>query len=219
LENINFKCSGTELHIEGFPDGLKVVKLHDKLAKRASDLALHKDDLEFAEQCLNRISDTPGIDSFLQETLWRCAIIHFTKCFGNSAARSQLSAKPIFSRDKTAVLCFEYFKTLRNKHFIHDENSYMQSHVGAIINGGNKSYKVEKIVCSSIAAQTFNETNLRNLKLLIIETHKHVIGQLDEIFVLLTKQLEAKTYSELISMPNLQFKAPSIDGIQLTRTQ
>ena len=35
------------LHVHGFPDAVKLLKLSDAKAKRLADLALHKHDLDF----------------------------------------------------------------------------------------------------------------------------------------------------------------------------
>ena len=47
------------LHIEGFPEAVKVLRIEGLCAKRLSDLALHKSDLEFSESGLDAINLAP----------------------------------------------------------------------------------------------------------------------------------------------------------------
>ena len=142
------------LHIEGFPDAVKVLAIKGPRAKRLSDLALHRADLDFAEECLDAINVTPEEPRVLREALWRSAILHFLKCFGDAGARFQLSAERILKgTPPEAAMAFDYFKGLRNKHIVHDENSCSQSIPGAILNNGNKAYKIEKIICFSAKAE------------------------------------------------------------------
>jgi len=64
----HFTISKTEagLHIEGFPDAVKVVVIDGREAKRLADLALHKDDLEFADACLDAIDQAPADPSLCE---------------------------------------------------------------------------------------------------------------------------------------------------------
>lgn len=155
-----------EFRIEGFPEGVKVIKLDGPIAKRLSELTLHKRDLYFADECLNLIKAN-NTQKLINEALWRSAIIFYIKCFGNNASRSQLSEKSIYKNDPKAIKVFNYFKNLRNKYIIHDENSYSQSIPGAILNKGDKSYKIEKIICFSVLIETLNRKEVRKLHLLL----------------------------------------------------
>jgi hypothetical protein len=168
MEYFNITKSESDFRIEGAPpDAVKAVQIDGREARRLADLALHKSDLEFAIQCLDAINLTHETFWVIREALWRSAIIHFIKCFGNSRARSQLSADKIFKGDTVGIDVFGYFLNLRNKHFIHDENSYAQSIPGALLNKGDKKFKIEKIVCFSAIAETLEQNNYDNLVLLI----------------------------------------------------
>ena len=95
MENLSITKTASELHVEGFPEAVKVIRIDGPQSKRLSDLTLHTVDLEFAAECLetiNLVADKPPV---LEQALWRAAIIHYMKCFGDSRARFQLSAKQI----------------------------------------------------------------------------------------------------------------------------
>lgn len=214
MDSINFSQEGFSFQIEGYPDAVKVVRINGPKAKRLADLTLHRDDLDFAESCLNSMAVSPEDPIIIKEALWRMAVITFIKCFGNSASRSRLLSKKIYNSDPPeAFAAFKYFLSLRNKHFIHDENSYSQCTVGALLNNGNKSYNVEKIVCSSFVAGTFCEGNYNNLMLLIRRAKDWVITEFDELAALLTTDLEIKSYEELIDKEPIGYMVPHVGEI------
>lgn len=207
-----------ELHIEGSPDGVKVVRIDGPRSQRLSDLALHRDDLEFAAACLDELNTAPEAARIIREALWRSAIIHFIKCFGDSRGRFQLDADRIYKAEPPeALAAFAYFRDLRNKHMIHDENSYAQGHSGAVLNRGDKEYKVEQIVCLTLVASTLEEANLINLKLLIGKAQAWATSQFDSIRDLLAKELEQVPYEALFAMKTLTFRVPDRTEINKTR--
>lgn len=84
MRDIEITKTSDGFQIEGYPDAVKVIELVGPKARRLSDLALHKIDLDFASECLDQINDTTGNCSLLKQALWRSAIVHFMKCFGNN---------------------------------------------------------------------------------------------------------------------------------------
>lgn len=215
----HFAISKTEsgLHIEGFPDAVKVLAINGPEAKRLADLSLQKEDLEFADGCLDAINQTPEVPTVAREALWRSAIVHFVKCFGNSA-RFQLSAAKIYKGEPPeALMAFEYFKDLRNKHFIHDENSYAQSIPGAVLNNGTKGYKIEKIVCLAAFGATLEQGNYGNLKLLIEKARAWVVSEFESLCERLTASLEQETYESLLARDAINYRVPTIDEISCSR--
>lgn len=215
----HFAISSTEsgLHIEGFPDAVKVITINGPEAKRVADLSLHKEDLEFADACLDAINQMPENPVVAREALWRSAIVHFMKCFGSSA-RFQLSAPKIYKGEPPeALMAFEYFKDLRNRHFIHDENSYAQSISGAILNNGKKSYKIEKIVCFAAFGATLEQGNYCNLKLLIGKASAWVVTEFDSLCEHLTGTLEQESYEDLLARNAITYRVPTVDEISRAR--
>jgi len=217
MEHFSITQKGTVFHIEGFPDAVKVIQIDGPQARRLADLALHKSDLEFAGEALFAINHVPEQPWAIRQALWRTAIIHYMKCFGDSGARFQLSAEKIYKGKPLALTAFNYFKELRHKHIVHDENSYAQSIPGAILNGRHKAYKIEKIVCLSAIAETLSQENYNNLSLLIETAKQWVVGEFDMICGNLTKELEAKPYDELMHREAITYTAPGLDQISKNR--
>jgi hypothetical protein len=218
MEHLEISLRESGMHIEGFPDAEKVIRIEGPRAKRLSDLALHKADLDFAENCLDAISLAAEEPHVIREALWRSSIVHFLKCFGNAEARFQLSAVRILKGEPSeAMMAFNYFKGLRNKHLVHDENSYAQSIPGAILNKGNKSYKIEKIVCFAAIAGTLAQENYNNLKLLIQKSRSSVIAEFDQLCETLTKDLEKEPYDKLCAKESLTYRKPTIDELHKNR--
>jgi len=201
------------LHVEGFPDAVKIVRLASPGAKRLADLYLHRSDLEFADQCLGAINGVPNDARIIRQALWRSAIIHFIKCFDATSARSELSLDNIYEGEPSAVEAFNYFRNLRNKHLIHDENAYSQSLPAAVLNGGDKTYKIEKIVCLSVLSETLEQENFSNLKLLIAKARDWVIAEFVSLCNTLTKELEREPYPDLFSREDLIVRVPTVDEI------
>lgn len=218
MEKYEVSQTDAGLQINGFPDGVKVIALEGGRAKRLADLALHKSDLQFANHCLEAINSTPENPNILREALWRSAIVHFFKCFGDSGCRFQISADTVLKGEgSTAMLVFKYFKSLRNKHLVHDENSYSQSLPGAILNNGSKDYKIEKIVCFATNAVTLMPENYSNLKLLIDKGLMWVEKEFDVLCDSLTTELESLGYDDLMARAPMRFQVPEEDDLHRRR--
>jgi hypothetical protein len=214
MEHLKISQRESSWLIEGFPDAVKVIRIKGPRAKRLSDLALHKGDLDFAENCLDAMSLAPEEPYVIREALWRSSIVHFLKCFGDAGARFQLSAPKILKGEPPEALeAFSYFKELRNKHLVHDENSYAQSIPGAILNKGDKDYKIEKIMCFSAIAGTQAQENYGNLKLLIQKARAWVTDEFDRLCGTLTKELEKEPYEKLYANESLKYRVPTIDEL------
>lgn len=153
----------------------------------------------------------------MREALWRSAIVHFLKCFGNGV-RFQLAPQKLYEGEPPeALLAFNYFKCLRNKHLVHDENSYAQSIPGAVLNNGKKEYKIEKIVCFSAIGATLKQGNYGNLKLLIQKARAWVAPEFDALCERLAAKLEKESYEKLLARDALTYRVPTIDDIPHTR--
>jgi hypothetical protein len=218
MERYQVSRTDSGLQIEGFPDGVRAIALEGPRAQRLADLALHKSDLQFAEDCLDAINSVPEEPGAIREALWRSAIVHFFKCFGDAGVRFQISAERVLKGEAPeAMVVFKYFKSLRNKHLVHDENSYSQGIPGAILNDGSKNYKVEKIVCFASAAVTLRPENFSNLKLLVQKAHAWVIAEFDRMCEVLTEELEAEPYDELLARASMVHRTPADEDLHKSR--
>lgn len=218
MENFQISKSDGGIHIEGFPDALKVIQIDGPRSKRLADLALHKEDIEFAIECLEAINQVPDKSWVIKQSLWRAAVIHFIKCFGISESRFQLDANKIYRGNISALDAFSFFKNLRDKHFIHDENSYAQCISGAILNNGKKAFKIEKIVCFSAIAETLEQENYSNLHLLLQTARDWVIREFDTLCEALTKEMEALPYQDLIVRKSINYQVPKVEEVDRPRS-
>lgn len=219
MDDIDISTNGTSFAINGFPDVVKALKLTGPKAQRLADLFLHKKDLEVALKSLSAINSTPDEPHLLREALWQMAVILFFKCFGQSGSRFSLSYEKIYGRDEAAKRAFEYFKSIRNKTIIHDENSYTQSVPCALLNNEGAERKIAKIVSISMTCVTLDQSNYNNMFLLATQAQAWVIEQFDGIANELASDLERKNYSELLTMDDLIITTPSIHEVHKSRNR
>jgi hypothetical protein len=208
---ISSKSPGN-VQVEGIPDAIRLIKVDGPKARRLADLALHRSDLKFAKDCLEAINRVPVEDDRTREALWRCAILHYFKCFGVSAQRFNLDAARIYrDRPPAAMMNFEFFKGMRNKHFSHDENAYMECSIGAAINDGTKSYKVEQVTPLVATYSVLGQESFSNLMLLIDNAERWVATQFDECVALIKSELENLPYEELVARPGPELRVPTVE--------
>lgn len=206
-------------HIDGYPNAVKVLALPGPVAKRVADFALHQADLRFAHDCLEEINRVPEEPRTLRQALWRSAVVHFLKCYGDSGARSQLSEKKVLRGEPPeAMEVFQYFKSLRNKHVVHDENPYSQSLPGAILNNRDQPHKIEKIIALSVVAETLEQETYSNLRLLVEKSLAWVHKEFDRLCNTLTSDLEARSYDELLRMPSVEYRTPEDGAVHASRS-
>lgn len=183
------------LHVEGFPDAVKVIRLDTEAARRLADLSLHLVDLDFAAQCLDLINEEDR--AVVRQALWRSALVHLFKCFAHSAARQPLEAGAVFAGDPDGNEAFRYIRDLRNKHVVHDESALTYCAPGAILNARTAQQKIAKVVTLSLFAETLDQGNWNNARLLVEHTRSYVQGRYDDLATLITRDLEASSYDDL----------------------
>ena len=195
----------------GFPDAEKFISISDPKLKRLSDLALHMEDLCFSSSCLKECQAQSS--DFLKQALWRCAIIHFVKCYGDHESRFSILPDKVFKDIPNATSAFSFFKSIRNCHFIHDVNSFSMSVPGAILNKQGITPKIAKVMCITKMAESLCPENISNLKSLIATTQKWVENQFNEISQIVQVDLEKLDYANLSSMPEMNFSSPKVNEI------
>jgi len=138
------------------------------------------------------------------------AIVKFVKCFVGGSARIQLDEKVVFQNKIGALRVFNYFKDLRNKHFVHHKNSYTQSVPTATLNNGRKDFKIERIVAISAVGITLDQANYANLLLAATDSLDWVRAKFDALCIALSTELEKQPYESLMAMPEISVKPPDI---------
>jgi hypothetical protein len=198
MERIELRKTDRTVEILGFPEAVKAIRLTDAKSRRLADLFLHKGDLEFAAECLRLINEVPPEPPVVREALWRAAVIHYMKCFGGSESRGRLNEKTLYrGQPAEALECFQFFESLRNKHFVHDDNPYTDCVPTAVLNKSDAPHKIAKIVCIALRATTLTQEHYSNLSLLINVAHTSVTRQFDELANSITRDLEPQDYETL----------------------
>ena len=223
MEILNITHSGSpvsEFIVQGFEKSMKIIKLTDikpidKKSKRLAHLALHKQDLEFSKECLEAIKFNQY--NPIRNSLWISALIYYCKCFGSSKSRcNRLDGKKIY-HDKLALENFKFIKNIRNKHYVHDENSLHQSYPGAIINGPEDKIQIEKIITFVATTDFFGQEVYSSLCRLVDEAIAFVESEYDKLSKIITGDLEKMPSSQLMSMPEIQYKKPNSNDVSLKR--
>ena len=125
----------------------------------------------------------------IRESLWRSAIVHYRKCFDHRGKIRAVISISNYLPTGFARQAHQFFIDLRNKHLIHDENSYVQASTGAVIAPETKDSEVEKVICTSITSITLNDENLGILERLIHEALKWVESRFDQLCEQIRDQL------------------------------
>jgi hypothetical protein len=205
MENIPISLDGNRIIVDGFPDAVKVFSLNGPESKRLADLALHRHDLEFALGCLEVLAEGAIQGSFQQIALWQAAIVNYVKCFGKSSSRFSLDFKTVFRNEPDAHEPHQYFKSLRDKHVVHDENSYAEMRAGAVLNGPDSQSKIAKIVCFGAFGVGIEDDNYSNLMLLTSHSLRWVVNEFDVLCNRITDQLEQLPYENLLSQKMMAY--------------
>lgn len=203
LHPLGLSFQDGKLHVLGYPDAKRVVRLTTTPAKRLAGLYLHKDDLEFCERLMQLLGRTSAGD--LLEALWTAILVKFFSCFGHSKARFTLDSKVIYARFPNALTAFDYFKDIRDKHVVHDENNYTLPLVGAVLDGHSE---VQDIVTFEITAQYGERENCQNLYNLISEALNFVEMQIVTVRAKVHEEISAMTPAERGRLTELDFRSP-----------
>lgn len=221
MGSIPLTQDGDKLRIDGFPNAAAVVRIVEVESRRVADLRMHEVDLQFALDCLDCINPQPLEAVIIREALWRSAITHFCKCFGKNNARSfRLLPADIYKTDPEGALdAFNCFKALRDKHVVHDENSFSQATIGAILSNASTTYKVEQIVCLVGNKPTLEEGLYSNLKLLVEEALAWVRTEFHACCDQLRVELEKLDRDVLFAKPSLEYVPPTYADLFRKRQQ
>jgi len=218
MEYLETTKKGGAIHIEGFPDAVEVLRLKGRKYQRLADLALHLDDLSFALGCLEAINDIPEANFLARQALWRSAVVHYIKCFGSNKGRpSSLRSRKIYKNDTNGLEFYRYFKSLRDKTVVHDDNAFTQCHVGAVLNKQEQTHKIAKVICFSSLVVTLDQANYNNLHRLITIARDWVVERHDELCAEITDVLEERPYEELLKMEKLDYQVPHTTDVHNSR--
>jgi hypothetical protein len=204
------------LHIEGYPDAVKLIRLKGKKAKQLAHYAAHRLDLQNAKSYLDNMN--PEHPEPINDALWRSAISTYIKCFtGGSARSTKLFPENIYKNAPVKMQAFQHFKHLRNKHLEHDENAYGQAIPCAIINGGDKEHKVEGVIANTLHFSTFDVGNYGNLQLLIAEADQWIDDAFDKLADAIASELEQESLEDLLGREAAAITIPTVGQVGIRR--
>lgn len=207
---------GIQLNL--YPTAERAIKLTGGRATRFAHLALHEHDLRFAGECLVHLRSQAQFPDIVREALWRSAVVHYLKCFGDSAARFSLDPRTVFDPGLPQQV-HQYFRDLRNMHLVHDDNPYLQALPVGIISHLGDAPKVQDLLVLSIRSDTLNPGNVGNLDLLIGTAHHWVKAALDKAQASARDELEQVDHAELLSREEANFRVPTVEDLSTRREQ
>lgn len=210
MHNIEFEIKGNELHIKNYPNAAKVVEIDNPKSIELKNLVLHMNDLQLAFDFLNLINSTTNEE--VRTGLWYVSIMLYFKCFTNSAARKMLSESKVYKERKDALPVFKYFKALRDKHLVHDENAYSQVFVGLIVNQPDFKCKIADVISSTIISNTLDQSHWSSFYNLLKYALEWVSKKREALHFALAKEYEKLEYEEIIKMKTITFTVPATDG-------
>lgn len=196
---------------------VKIISPHSLFSEatvQLEDWIAHRADLKFAEECVNFMVRTPELPSVAREAMWRCAIVHYCKCFDKSGPRKKNKLDPEeILPDSTPSganprIIHQDFVYFRNKHIIHDENGYRDSLLGACIDAPGQEYNVGSIVCAIIENAYLDSTNFTNLVKLIDDSLNWVETNYDAKSIALRRELEGYSRDELLGQDLIGHSLP-----------
>ena len=198
-------------------NGQRIFKqIDDAIAKELKAIALHGVDLAFCRYCVNELRN---IDCEKQseraEAFWIACITRFFKCFGYSKSRSRLLPDEIFGTSESSD-SFEFYRALRNKHIVHDENPFSDAHVVVALDAVN----LDETSVEARFAYTFyiiGGEEIERLQQLVETTLCWVTSKRVELESTLSSNYSQWTRKKLDSLPNLEVSAPSLTDVFETR--
>lgn len=208
---------GDKLHVEGYPDAVALKRIDHPIACELQAIALHYDDLSFCRAVLAQIDQLDRVkELLLVEALWVASVSRYFKCFGNSKSRTQLSSKEVLKAHPGAIDVFNYFKQLRNKHVIHDENAYSQSFAGIVLNSKQAQSKVADVI--SVAMNAFlDDKHFVQFSQLVEVSLEWVTAKRDELHGRLWRIYEQWKYDDLLALPEIRCTVPLVKEVNVKR--
>lgn len=106
-----------------------------------------------------------------------------------------------------------YFQGLRNKHVVHDENSYTQVQTVLVLNPKDDQKHVADILSIVFNADTANAEHIRSFSPLISTAFSWVENQHNSLIAQLVTSYEGKVYSELEALPEPTLTVPTSNEV------
>ena len=194
-------------------------QINNLVAEQLQAMALHEVDLIFCRSCLSELDTLDyAKQSERAEAFWISCITRFFKCFGKSKARSKLSATKIFNNAESAEI-FKFFRALRNKHIVHDENPFSDALVAIAINASEQGEPVIEVFASPIHLFLIGGAEIERLRLLVDTTFEWVTSRRIELEKKLTSEYSQWTRDRLLALPDLKVSPPNSSDVFVKRVR
>ena len=198
-----------------FPPHLKPISIPNdyNLKKRYVGLFLHKRDIELGMRYLQCISFEKH--EVINEGLFVSGLNAFIKCFLKNAAREKILSS-IFKDEETRNL-YNYFKSLRNKHFMHDGKSMTQTTAFLLV---DFEKELPQIYNASVAWNLDPLDYLLNAnKLLYLMqiTRSYLCDEIDAMNKKIVQDFSRKTKDDLMRNGSPQIKLASTKNVNQNR--
>jgi len=196
----------------------KVIEVPKELQKHICSLKLNLDDME---TCLKFIVETKEQinketkNIIVIESLFFSSVVLFYKCFGYNKSRTSLNENSIY-KDEDSKKAFKYYKSFRDKHFVHDENCFSQCFCLAHINKIGYNKKISAVDLLSLKREPINKVDINNMHRLIFLTCEWINKYLEKKKELIASDLEKIDYKDLLNMKdfNFNFERSDVNAIR-----
>lgn len=194
------------------PGAANVLHLRGGLATRFAHIALHRTDLTFANECVRLVSELQDRNTVTAEALWRCALLHYSKCFAPpkvAAGRSHLDARRVLNNEPGAMADHAMFLEIRNKQLAHDEGTHNFWSVGAVIAPVGAPRKVDRIAALQLEGVTSGAENPAKLQALILRCAAWAEAEFNDLMVKMMSLLERVPHEDLLRHREAEMKLPA----------
>lgn len=222
MKRYPIRVVGNTFQIDGFDDASKLVAvsgLTPELERTLADYTLHLADLRSARACIDHLCRPETTEPVIRDALWQSAIMHYTKCFDQSAkVRTMKLAVSDYLPEGLPREIHEYFRHMRNKHLVHDENAYTDLAVGAVLAQPGSVSSVLEVIAVHIEGNTLEDANIRNLSNLITSASAWVDAELERTYRAIRSELEGQPYEVLTRQPAMRpYRAPEAEDMAKRR--
>jgi hypothetical protein len=194
------------MHINGYPDSAHVRRLNGPLARRLAHLKLHSIDLLNCKLIVAHInSERDNEDRNLSYFLWISYLAKFYSCFSPAASRNALDAKTIYGSIPVALDVFWYYKNIRDKHIIHDENNFNYSETAVVMGSNFEIHDILSLIFTSLHDVGEDIDNLHNLADAALQ---YVNAQIEAILPKIFAEVRGLSLEQLANLDPVDYKVP-----------
>ena len=205
------------LHIDGYPNANRVVRLASPSAKRLASLRLHQSTLRYCEDAMQELVRMSPISQVAASAMITGVAARYFSCFGKNNSKSvyPLEASQVFKGKQEAKECYLYWRSIRNKHLVHNESEMTSLYSGLVL---GSQHEIQDVI--SLHVRAMIETDKEHCQLLfnlIDHTRKHVDSEIEKVLQRVFSEAHAMTPEERAALTPIQYKLPDTGAVEKTR--